>query len=55
MAADDDGHAGKFRGGNQREIAIEIEGVGDLHLMIPQMAAQVEARAQRLPAIEAAA
>ena len=55
MAADDDGHAGKTGGGNQREIGVEIEGVGDLHLMMAQMAAQVEAGAQRLPSEEAAA
>src|ERR1019366_57991 len=55
MAADDDGHAGKPGGGNQREIGVEIEGVGDLHLMMAQMAAEVEASAQRLPSEEAAA
>src|ERR1019366_6873180 len=55
MAADDDGYAGKLGGGNQREIGVEIEGVGDLHLMMAQMAAQVEASAQRLPSEEAAA
>ena len=55
MAADDDGHAGETGGGDQREIGVEIEGVGDLHPMMAQMAAQVEAGAQRLPSEEAAA
>ena len=54
MAADDDRHAGKLGGGNQREIGVEIEGVRDLHLMMAQMAAQAEASAQRLPSVEAA-
>src|SRR3981081_3175287 len=43
LTADDDGNAGKPGGGNQREIGIEIEGVGDVHLMMAQMAAEVEA------------
>ena len=55
MAADDNRHAGKSGGGNEREIGVEIEGVGDLHVMLAQMAAEVEARAQRPPSIEAAA
>src|SRR5208337_297586 len=55
MAADNDGHAGKFGGWNQREIGVEIEGVGDLHMMVAQMAAQVKARTQRLPSEKAAA
>ena len=55
MAADDDGHAGETGGGDQREISVEIEGVGDLHPMMAQMAAQVEARAQRPPSEEASA
>src|SRR5208282_6145744 len=52
MAADDDGHAGETSGGDQREIGVEIEGVGDLHPMMAQMATQIEARAQRLPSEE---
>ena len=55
MAADDNRNAGKFGGGNQREIGVEIEGVSDLHLMMAQMAAKIEASAQRPPPIEAAA
>ena len=55
MAADDNGHAGKPGGGNQREIGVEVEGVGDLHAMLAQMASEVEASVQRLPSVEAAA
>ena len=55
MAADDHRDARQAGGGDQREIGVEIEGVGDLHLMMAQMAAQVEASAQRLPSEEAAA
>jgi hypothetical protein len=55
MAADDDGHAGKPGGGNEREVGVEIEGVRDLHVMMAQIAAQVEARAQRLPSEETTA
>ncbi len=55
MAADDNGHAGKPGGGNQCEIGIEIEGVGDLNMMLAEMADQVEASAQRPPSKEAAA
>ena len=55
MAADDYRHAGKPGGGNQREIGVEVEGVGDLHAMLAQMASEVEASAQRLPSVEAAA
>src|ERR1700687_4608508 len=32
MAADDDGDAGQLGGGNQREIGVEIEGVGGTNL-----------------------
>ncbi len=46
MAADDDRHAGKPGGGNQREIGVEVEGVGDLHTMLAQMAGEVEASSQ---------
>jgi hypothetical protein len=55
MTSDDNRHAGKPGCGNKGEVGIEIEGVGDLHMMLPQMAAQVKARAQRPPSIEAAA
>ena len=55
MAADDYRHAGKPGGGNQREIGVEVEGVGDLHAMLAQMASEVEASVQRLPSVEAAA
>ena len=55
MAADDYGHAGESRGGNQREIGVEVEGVSDLDTMLAQMACEVEASAQRLPSVETAA
>ena len=56
MAADNDGHAGKFGCGNQREVGIEIEGVRDLNMTaVAQVAAQAEASAQRLPSEQAAA
>src|SRR6266849_143601 len=55
LAADDDGHAGKLGGGNQREIGIEIESVSDLHLMGAKISSEIEASAQRLPSIETAA
>ena len=54
MAADDDGHAGELSGGNQRQIGVEIERVGNVHAMLAKMAPEVEARAQGLPSVEAA-
>src|SRR5208282_5524646 len=55
MAADDYRNASQLGGGNQREVGVEIEGVCDLNLMAAQIAAQVEASAQRLTSKEAAA
>src|SRR6266481_2526710 len=55
MAPDDDGHAGKLGGGNQREIGIEIEGVGDLHAMMAEISGEIEPSAQRLQSEKTAA
>src|SRR5258707_10950910 len=55
MAPDDDGHAGKLGGGNQHEIGIEIEGVGDLHVMMAEISGEIEPSPQRLQSEETAA
>jgi len=55
MAPDNDGHAGQLGGGNQYEIGIEIEGVGDLHVMMAEISGEIEPSAQRLQSEETTA
>ena len=54
MAADYNRDSSQFRGGNQCEIGVEIEGMGDLHSMLTEITTKVEPRAQRAPSEEAA-
>ena len=54
MTADYDRHTGEAGGGDQRQVGVEIEGVGDLNMTAAQVATQFEASAQRLPSKQAA-
>ena len=53
MTADDDRHTRQASGWNKGQVGVEIEGMRDLDLMAPQVAAQAEACAQRLPSEQA--
>ena len=54
MTADYDRHTGEAGCGNQRQVGVEIEGVGDLNMTAAQIATQLDASPQGLPSIQAA-
>ena len=55
LAADYDGNAGETRDGDQGEVGVEVEGVGDLDVLLAQVAAETPAGAEGFCAVEAAA
>jgi hypothetical protein len=53
MAADDDRNAGELSSGDENKVGVEIESVDNFDAVLPKIATEIEARAQRAPSEEA--